>query len=134
MVDFLDFNLDKTLEPNGWFLGNRNSPNLRREPSNHSNPHAGSLRTVSDAELFDTHVGRARRICEVVVVNGVDALVLGAFGCGAFRNDPWIVARAYKSVLAEMGGYFDLVEFAIFCAPGRESENLRAFSQMLMEA
>ena len=92
----------------------------------------GSDYGVSDAELYDIHASRAKRICEVAAVNGVDTLVLGAFGCGAFRNDPWVVARAFRDVLAEMGGYFETIEFAIACAPGTESENLRAFRSTLL--
>ena len=32
----------------------------------------------------------------VAASKGTDILVLGAFGCGAFQNNPEVVARAYK--------------------------------------
>lgn len=106
------------------------APNLRREPSHAYNPHAGTWRAVSTDELYRIHVSRGRRICEVAAANGADALVLGAFGCGAFRNDPKVVAAAYKEVLDKMGSHFKRVEFAVFCVPGRESENYRAFAEV----
>lgn len=105
------------------------APNLRHAPSNSYNPHAGTWRPVDDEELYRIHVSRGRRICEVAAANGADALVLGAFGCGAFRNDPRVVARAYKTVLRDMGPYFQQAEFAVFCVPGRESENYLAFKK-----
>ena len=100
------------------------APNLRRVPRN---AQAGRRQAVGADELYRIHVRRGRRICEVAASNGVTSLVLGAFGCGAFCNDPRVVASAYKAVLGEVGPYFKRVEFAVFCAPGRESENLRAF-------
>lgn len=103
------------------------APNLRRMPSNFFNPSSGSWRSVSDEELYRLHVSRGRRICEVAAANGATSLVLGAFGCGAFQNDPRVVARAYRAVLEEMGPFFERVEFAVFCPPGRESENFKAF-------
>ena len=62
--------------------------------------------------------------------NGVDILVLGAFGCGAFRNDPGVVAKAYANVLKDCRRYFDLIEFAIFCRDF-ETENYDAFAEIL---
>lgn len=44
----------------------------------------------------------------------VEVLVLGAFGCGAFGNDPLIVATAAGRVLEKYRKNFDTVEFAIY--------------------
>ena len=67
---------------------------------------------------------------QVAAANGADILILGAFGCGAFANDPLVVARAYKAVMRENKGYFDEVEFAIYCRPG-ETMNYEAFKKTL---
>lgn len=106
------------------------APNLMR-PSFYD-PENGVPHTVSAEELYDIHVSRTRRICEVAAANGVDALVLGAFGCGAFLNDPWVVASAFKRVLPEVSGYFDVLAFAIYSRPGGGAVNLKAFSQTLL--
>ena len=63
-------------------------------------------------------------------LNNADVLVLGAFGCGAFANDPWAVARAYKDALEEYGQYFKYIEFAVYCRD-YETENYDAFRQTL---
>lgn len=76
------------------------------------------------------HEKRARSILAVATRNGADILVLGAFGCGAFRNDPKVVASAYASVLKDCRYHFDLIEFAIFCR-SFETENYDAFVEAL---
>ena len=58
-------------------------------------------------------------------------LVLGAFGCGAFKNNPTVVAQAYKEILPEFEGYFKRVEFAVYCTPERP-ENYNAFKKALL--
>ena len=62
----------------------------------------------------------------VAAANQADILVLGAFGCGAFANDPHVVSRAMFDALKEFGGCFDVVEFAIYCR-SYETENYDAF-------
>lgn len=56
---------------------------------------------------------RAIRILEVAAVHGHRSLVLGAWGCGVFRNDPATVAEAFATALAEVNS-FDQVVFAIY--------------------
>ena len=104
------------------------APDLRQE----GNQYFGLVNgggTMNDAELFGYHVRRGIHLLTVAAAKGADTLVLGAFGCGAFRNDPDIVAKAYRTVLQEFPGVFRKIEFAVFCPPGH-SENYDAFSKV----
>ncbi len=75
---------------------------------------------------------RVLNILEVAAANGADALVLGAFGCGAFNNPPELVAGAFRSALVdrEYRRFFRRVVFAI---KGRsiENNNYRVFARVL---
>lgn len=55
---------------------------------------------------------RAHRVLQIAAGHGHRRLVLGAWGCGVFRNDPVVVADAFAAALQTMGG-FDLVVFAV---------------------
>ncbi|MBO4395943.1 MAG: TIGR02452 family protein [Eubacterium sp.] len=94
------------------------APNLRANPSNAMNPYAGNKPAkLSEQELLDIHKKRGRRILDIAAANGCEVVILGAFGCGAFRNDPKTVARAYREILNDYDGYFDTIEFAVYCSP-----------------
>jgi uncharacterized protein (TIGR02452 family) len=60
--------------------------------------------------------------------------VLGAWGCGVFRNDPEAVAEAFKSHLLSprFMGAFDRVVFAIYARSEKEAPNLKAFQQAFL--
>lgn len=83
----------------------------------------------TDEELYAIHVKRAVHMLSVAASKGVDILVLGAFGCGAFRNNPEIVSMAYKTALEQFEGAFEKVKFAIFCAE-HEIENFISFKEI----
>lgn len=105
------------------------APDLRTK----SNPHAplvGNGTYMSDAELFGYHIKRAMHILTVAAARGADTLVLGAFGCGAFENNPEVVARAYKIALQEFPKVFKRIEFAVYCPPGG-STNYDVFKKVL---
>ena len=103
------------------------APNLRRKPSNSMNPHAGKTAAkIRNSDLYDLLVKRITRIFQVAIANGTEILVLGAFGCGAFCNPPMIVARAFRNVQEKYDGYFDTIEYAVFCKKN-ETENYDAF-------
>ena len=104
------------------------APNLRERPSNRMNAGEADVRVeISAADLQALHERRLRRILDVAAVNGADAIVLGAFGCGAFRNDPQVVAAAAKKVVAEYRHAFRAIEFAVYCRPG-DTRNYDAFA------
>ena len=88
------------------------APNLRERPYNKMNPGQGRAIRVSNNELLDLHRQRARKILSVAAANMDDTRLLGAFGCGAFKNDPNIVAQAYRHILPEFDGYFREIRFA----------------------
>ncbi len=61
-------------------------------------------------------VRRAGRVLEVAAACGYRRLVLGAWGCGVFRNDPADVAAAFSAHLTGDGrftGWFEHVVFAV---------------------
>lgn len=72
---------------------------------------------------------RAKRVLDVAAANGHRALVLGAWGCGVFRNDPRVVAESFAEALRETGG-FGRVVFAVL-DNRRESPVRRAFDAAL---
>jgi uncharacterized protein (TIGR02452 family) len=57
---------------------------------------------------------RIDRLFAVAADQGYRAMVLGAWGCGAFGNDPWATAQSFRSALTgPYAGIFDRVTFAI---------------------
>jgi uncharacterized protein (TIGR02452 family) len=55
---------------------------------------------------------RMHRVLHTFASNGCVDLVLGAWGCGVFRNDPATVARLFNEVLKDLG-CFQRVIFAV---------------------
>ena len=105
------------------------APDLRIKSNIHV-PDVGGRVYMNSAELFGYHVKRAIHMLTCAAAKGADILVLGAFGCGAFQNDPEVVARAYKTVLQEFPKVFGKIEFAVFCPPGN-SRNYDVFKSVL---
>ena len=83
---------------------------------------------ITKEKLKEIHKNRARRILDIAVSEGEDVMVLGAFGCGAFRNPPEIVAEVYREVVHEYDYDFKTIEFAVYCPPGSKGENFQAFN------
>lgn len=82
-----------------------------------------------DNQLMDIFEKRFMRIMRVAAAYDVDVLILGAFGCGEFGNDPAIVAAAAARVLdAGYRNMFDTVEFAVY---GKKKTNYRMFRLVL---
>ena len=106
------------------------APNLRRRPSNAYNSDYGAPATMTSADLYKLHLKRAKHILHIAAANKVDALILGAFGCGAFANDPQVVARAYRDALKDYKRYFQYIEFAVYCRAD-ETENYDVFKRTL---
>lgn len=103
------------------------APNLREHPSNSMNPYAGDdAAKITTAELEHLLTSRIRRIFEIAALDRNDVLILGAFGCGAFKNPPEIVAKVFNTVMQDYLCYFDTIEYAVYHNE-REVANYEAF-------
>jgi uncharacterized protein (TIGR02452 family) len=81
-------------------------------------------------EIVTTLVRRAAYVLTVAEAQGHRTLLLGAWGCGVFRNRPADVAEAFMSHLEQdrFRHSFRRVEFAVYdSAPGQP--NLVAFRE-----
>jgi uncharacterized protein (TIGR02452 family) len=97
-------------------------------------PNAGAILTnqPESLELIPSVLtGRAAKILRLAERHKHTRLVLGAWGCGVFKNDPVTVARAFAVHLAKdepFFGLFERVVFAIYDSkPG--APTLEAFRQ-----
>lgn len=72
---------------------------------------------------------RMRRIFKIAYTHNVTHLVLGAWGCGAFGQNPEIVASCFNEVLKELP-VFKYVIFAIL--DSRYDFNYEVFKEILM--
>ena len=76
---------------------------------------------------------RCRKILLLAIEKHNDAIVLGAYGCGVFENDPRFVSSVFKKLLVKgkngdepLGNYFTKVVFSIISS---KSENYQVFSK-----
>jgi uncharacterized protein (TIGR02452 family) len=82
-------------------------------------PNAGVIasRTPDEAYRIPAALAsRAERVLETAAERSYRRLVLGAWGCGVFRNDPTAVAGAFHALLTGGGrfaGHFEEIVFAV---------------------
>jgi len=81
-------------------------------------PNAGALSHNAPQDLTlvpDVLRRRAEYVLALAASQGLRDIVLGAWGCGVFRNDPQLVARTFMELLArpEWQGRFSKVVFSI---------------------
>ena len=109
-------------ESSDWVILSLNVPVFRRDDGAVVERWCTSFATsaapyaprVGQPRSGDLLARRIRRLLAVARAYGFDALVLGAWGCGAFRNDPVRIARDFHEALeGEFDGAFQHVTFAI---------------------
>ena len=101
-----DDDIPQLMPENDWF---------RVDVITCSAPYLGGRKYTNKTALKELFKGRIRNIFEAALDNGVEVLILGAFGCGAFKNPPGLVAEAFHEVIDEnhYSNYFRKIVFAI---------------------
>lgn len=100
-------------------------------------PNAGALKAHQSPDVAQVPAvlaARASKVLALAAHTGCDHLVLGAWGCGVFANDPRMVAEVFATLLAKRGPYrgrFTTVSFSV--RDGVEGQPvLRAFREALV--
>lgn len=77
----------------------------------------GDVLEIEEEELRSILASRIRRIigsARFCSGGSVEVMILGGFGCGAFRNPPALVAQVFNQVINEFVYDFEVIEFPIF--------------------
>lgn len=77
---------------------------------------APNLRNIDnlDDKLFNVLCRRIDLVLNSALQYGTDTIILGAWGCGAFKNPPQLVSKAFKQVIDDNYKYaFKNIVFAI---------------------
>ncbi|UZJ32935.1 TIGR02452 family protein [Streptomyces endophytica] len=89
-------------------------------------PNAGVIARQRPAEAGRVPAAlavRAERVLEVAAAGGYRQLVLGAWGCGVFRNEPADVARAFAAQLLGAGRFADRFGRVVFAVLDRRADS-----------
>jgi uncharacterized protein (TIGR02452 family) len=106
-----EFNL---LVDNPFTLSVITSPAPNVSAMKHFETEHGTHLSDSDEGLLGiTLMERAERILEVAAAHGHKNIILGAWGCGAFGNDPYQVSKAFAYALKQVPA-FEHVCFAVY--------------------
>jgi uncharacterized protein (TIGR02452 family) len=78
---------------------------------------------------------RIESVFKVAIDKKHKILILGAYGCGAFNNDPNIIYEIFYDNIKKYGGYFEEIYFAILVlkAGGKDAKNYNIFKKMEKE-
>ena len=75
---------------------------------------AGAVRDHERGRVEGEMRKRVEKVLAVAAGHGHDAVVLGAWGCGVFRNDPEVVAGLFREALVtRFAGVFEVVALAV---------------------
>lgn len=119
------------LDKSKWYSVNiitAAAPDLR-EPRERDSDYSRGKVNIPREELRELHLSRMRRILEIASGEGNECLILGAYGCGAFRNPPDLVADVVAEVALEYRRKFRVIECAVYCPPYRDDLNYREFKR-----
>ncbi|MFO0826263.1 MAG: TIGR02452 family protein [Gemmataceae bacterium] len=75
---------------------------------------AGVIRDKERSPIAEAMRDRIDKVLAIMAGHGHDAAVLGAWGCGVFKNDPEVIAQLFaKSLRGRFSGAFAKVVFAV---------------------
>lgn len=80
-------------------------------------PNAGMIQQNQQhlsVKIPEVLMSRASKLLSLAAEQGCDALILGAWGCGVFKNDPALVAQTFADCLLPGGQFWGRFKSVIF--------------------
>ena len=95
---------------------------------------APNLSTVKldEKEYIEIYTSRIKKVFRLAALYKNTTMIVGAFGCGTFKNPPEIAAKCFKTVLFDENykNYFENVVFAI---SKDKNNNFKIFKEIICE-
>lgn len=83
------------------------------------------------AAIEDVFKKRMDKVLAIALQQKSETIILGAWGCGVFRNEPKDVAQLFKEIIAEKyAGAFKKIVFAVFDNSDKKT-NFKQFEEVL---
>jgi uncharacterized protein (TIGR02452 family) len=86
---------------------------------------------MSDEWSREVFARRTRHVVRRAAKADTEVLVLGAWGCGAYANDPTMVAKAFRDAIVTQSGGIERVVFAVYGRGQIGRANRKAFERVL---
>lgn len=112
--------LPKIMPSNEWFnidVITCAAPNLR------------NVENINEDRLFSIFCKRIDLVFNTALSHNIDTIILGAWGCGAFKNPPETVAKAFKKIIDEK--YQTAFNNIVFAIKNSNNNNLEVFKSIL---
>ena len=94
------------------------------------NKGVASKRGIKPEVITDTMRNRIHHVLAVAAETGHNVVILGAWGCGVFRNDPRDIAMEFAYFLREPNGIFSNVFRRVIFAVGTERNKVEPFREV----
>ena len=78
---------------------------------------------ITEEEIKEIMKDRILHILNAFANNKVETIILGAFGCGVFGNDPYSTALIFKKCLLDYHYYKNVFKKVIFAIPDDSTYN-----------
>lgn len=122
-VTVVGWDFDMLMDPNDYTsvdILTCAAPNYTYALKSNNSRLLDNLKQVTDS--------RVKYVCDIISTYRYDIAILGAFGCGVFKNDPEVVATSFLTHLTHTG-----IKQAIFAIPDEKSTNYCKFLSVLQK-
>jgi len=94
--------------------------------------HIDNLQTQDSADNYESVMTKKiESMLDVAIHHNCDNIILGAWGCGVFKNDPKTVAELFNKVIEKRYNFFDNIVFAVINDKNSVGNNYEVFSNTI---